>query len=158
VLPFFVGLTKKLPLWGSVYYPQDKIVGVLKSVFKEGIFHETLTRDPTQGIGMVKHTPKARGIFTLEELKKLFPEASLGPWASLHDYCAFLLTASTGMRRGEVLALRRGCVRDDHVEIVETWKGLDELGAPKSGKARVTPFILFPDLVRSRLGELRVDE
>ena len=131
------------------------VVGILKIAYKEGVFQEILGKDPTLGVGTVRATPRTRGTFTLGELRELFPANSLGPWADFSDYCAFLLAASTGARRGEVLALRWANVRETYIEIAEAWKDINERGIPKGGRARATPFILFPALVRSRLEELR---
>ena len=50
----------------------NRIIGVLKTCLKEGVFREELNRDPTLGIGNMKHEQKERGIFTAKELRGLF--------------------------------------------------------------------------------------
>jgi hypothetical protein len=46
----------------------NKIVGILKIIFKEALFREDIHRDPTSQIGIVKHEQTEAGIFTNEEL------------------------------------------------------------------------------------------
>lgn len=84
----------------------NKIIGVLKTVFNEAIFREQLNKNPTFLIGNLKYEEKEIGIFTIEELKKIFSIDSLGPWESEFDYTCFFLTNNTGMRRGTGLTLK----------------------------------------------------
>jgi hypothetical protein len=78
----------------------QKAVGVLKTILKEAYFREDISRDPTVGIGSTRYQPKEIGVFTAEELKKLFPTEPPGPWGDLTGYTVFLMAAMTGMRRG----------------------------------------------------------
>ncbi len=131
----------------------NRVIGILKIIFKEGIFREELDRDPTLGIGDIKYEKKIKGTFTLSELQQLFPDDTYYPWSDLQDYTCFLLVASTGMRRGEILALpwRNVDLQNGYVKIDQAWKGEGELGKPKWEHVRVTPFLLFSDKVISSL-------
>ena len=84
----------------------NKAIGILKTIFKEALFREEIDKDPTTGIGKIKHTPEEVGIFTMEELNVLFPKDSTGPWIDLRDYACFLIAATLGMRKSEILALK----------------------------------------------------
>lgn len=119
----------------------QKAVGVLKTILKEAYFREDISRDPTVGIGSTRYQPKEIGIFTTEELKKLFPGTPPGPWADSTGYTVFLMAATTGMRRGEILALTWECVNSEErcIEIRQAWKDRHEIGPPKWGKTRATP-------------------
>jgi len=44
------------------------------------MIREELLRDPAHLVGRVKHKKRQRGIFTIEELKQLFPDHGYGPW------------------------------------------------------------------------------
>jgi integrase len=57
-------------------------------------------------VGKVKYRKEERGVFTAEELRRLFPDHGYGPWRDIQDCTCFYLAAVTGLRRGEVLALR----------------------------------------------------
>jgi integrase len=132
----------------------NRTIGILKVIFKEGNFREELERDPTLGVGEVHYTKRASGTFTQEELKALFPAEGLGPWKDRLDHACFLLAASTGMRRGEILALR-WCNVDTAkslIHVQEAWKGGEEVGTPKSGKPRTVP---YPEQVATALETLR---
>ena len=130
------------------------IMGTLKTVFSEAEFREQINRNPLLGIGNLKYQPKEIGIFTEEELLKIFPKEGLGPWVSLVDYTCFLLTALTGMRRGEVLALQWFDIdfQKRFLTIRRAWKSRIEIGLPKWEKKRIVP---LPLIVIEKLKELR---
>jgi integrase len=116
--------------------------------------------NPAQGIGNTKYQVPKSGILTLEELSKLFPADSLKPWKDLFDYTAFLVAAATGMRKGEVLALRWMDIDFDRrlVRARTAWKDRNQIGILKGGEERVTPILLWPDLVIDHLQELYADK
>jgi len=84
----------------------NKALGIIKVIFREALYREEINRDPTAGVGRIKEHRQEHGIFTGEELRALFPDIGYGPWRDIHDYTCFYLTAVTGLRRGEILALR----------------------------------------------------
>jgi integrase len=84
----------------------NKVMATLKVIFKEAYFRQDISFDPTQGIGNIKEERKEPGIFTTKELKAHFPDESYGPWKDIWDYTCFLVAATTGMRKSEVLALQ----------------------------------------------------
>ncbi|MBN2564308.1 MAG: site-specific integrase, partial [Candidatus Eisenbacteria bacterium] len=97
-----------------------------------------------------------RGVFTAEELRDLFPAEGPGPWGDHQTYTCFLLAATTGMRCGEVLALRWRDVdfEASTVTIVRAWKDRTTVGPPKSGKPRAAP---LPPTTVSTLERLRAE-
>jgi len=137
ILDFRERLIEKLGYTRTV----QKAVSVLKTILKEAYFREDIARDPTAGIGVTKYKPKEIGTFTEEELKQLFPATSPGPWKDLHDYSVFLTAATTGMRRGEILALSWEHVYFDEgfIQVQQAWKDRHEIGLPKWNKKRIVP-------------------
>jgi hypothetical protein len=84
----------------------NKALGVVKVIFREAVYREEINRDSTAGVGRIKEWKTDRGIFKVEELRELFHDHGYGPWLDVHDYTCFYLAAVTGLRRGEILALR----------------------------------------------------
>ena len=119
----------------------NKALGVVKVVFREALYREEINRDPTAGVGKVKYHKQERGVFTAEELRNLFADHGHGPWRDFWDSTCFYLAAVTGLRRGEILALRWQHVDFDRqcVTVCEAWKGGKEMGPPKWDHLRVVP-------------------
>jgi len=114
---------------------------VLSTIFSEGMERGELDVNPARRL-TVKYHAGERATFTRLEMKKLFPAGveDLGPWRDLSAKTAFLLAASTGMRRNEVRALRwQNVDLSAHVlRVHEAFKGQSRPGAPKWGKLRET--------------------
>lgn len=132
----------------------NRIIGALKTCLKEGVYREELDRDPTAGIGNIRQELAERGVFTQEELRHLFPREGNGPWTDLRAYTAFLVAATVGARRGEILALRWRDVdlTEATLNIEKAWKDDTTLGDPKWGKIRKG--IPIPATTVARLREL----
>ena len=134
----------------------NKVIGVVRIVLREAVIREELDRDPTDLVGKVKHKKRERGIFTISELKALFPDTGYGPWKDARDYTCFFLAAVSGARRGELLVLRWRHVdfAGQCLAITEAWKGRDEIGGTKSGRNRIVP--LSARMI-GKLDNLRID-
>lgn len=115
-------------------------------------FREDIERDITAGIGKLIYEPGEVGTFSADEIRELFTEIP-GYFTDIFDFCAFFLAATTGMRRGEILALQWGDVDfgNDFITIQRGWKG-KELGLPKFEKIRTTP---IPNVVTGAFNLLR---
>lgn len=131
----------------------NKVLGILKLILRRAAFREDIARDPTAGVGNLKENRKEAGTFTAEEIRALFPFVGLGPWKNIQEKTVFLMAASTGMRRGEILALRWRHVDFERalVNVEEAWKGREETGTPKWGRKRVVP---LPDVAAAILRDL----
>ena len=119
----------------------NKVVDVVKVVIREAVIREELSHDPTDLVNRVRYRKQTRGTFTVDELKKLFPEHGYGPWNDPRDYTCFYLAAASGARRGELLVLRWRHINFEnrYILITEAWKGRDEIGETKSGNNRIVP-------------------
>lgn len=115
------------------------IVQVLKTVFAEAVYREDLHRDPTAGIGNIRENLKSRGAFTAEELRQLFAE----PWKDYRLYAAFLLSAATGMRTGEVRGATWRQIEGDVLTVDQSLRRDASVGLPKWGKVRTIPLAPF---------------
>jgi integrase len=65
---------------------------------------------------------------------------------------ASLLSATTGMRQGEVLAVRGGDIGEAVLNVAHSWSAADGLKSPKNGEARRVP--LLPEVREALLAQL----
>ena len=121
------------------------VMARLKTCLKELFFREEMDRDITSGIGAVKYEEVTRDRFSKEELVELFKDRP-GPWGTPLAYDIFLVAATTGMRRGEILALQWEDVnfKENLIYIRHALKNAGRgdsqtVGLPKWGKVRTTP-------------------
>jgi len=123
----------------------NSVLGVLKAVFHDAAEQGVLREDPSRGIGQISYKKKEAGIFTAVELKELFPTDGLGPWKDKKEYTVFLTAATTGLRRGELLALRWKDIDFEKAEmhVERAWKDDTEIGEPKWGQERYVPLPVY---------------
>ena len=85
----------------------NSIIKAIKVIFSEAVYREDIPYSPADKLGDVKTNNREVGIFEEEELVALFGNhANNLCWRTPADYICFLIAATTGMRCGEVLALR----------------------------------------------------
>jgi integrase len=137
---------------------------VLRRAEKEG----KIPFSPDKAAIKASEQPRSRATFTAAELQALFPAdpwpaGDFSPWKGPEDYTAFLVAASTGMRRGEILALDWPAVHlvdgEEYLEIFGSLHQDGAIGPCKAKRPRSTPFfdfVLWPDRRAVRaLQELR---
>ena len=99
---------------------------------------------------------KRRDIFTLAELRVLFPDDDnklVEIWGEPERAVAFLLLASTGIRSGECRALRWLNVLEGRALYVDS--ALDKLGRLKGTKTESTRVVLLPVKAQNALQDWR---
>jgi integrase len=110
---------------------------ILKEAFRLGF----ISADPTVRVqGLAEEKPR-RGILSIAELKKLFAGDALATrWkGNLKLYVANILSASTGMREGEIRGLLIKDVHDDYIDVQHSWEqGYGLKGAKWGSERRVT--------------------
>lgn len=136
---------------------------VLSAIFNFGLRPEhaerwRLASNPAAGVAKRREPPPARlEVFTVEQIEALARAAEAGAWRGPHDdltdegalrraeedsQLAELLrvAAYTGLRRGELVALRWRDVRwSEHVLVVERALSGDTEGTTKGGRVRYVP-------------------
>jgi integrase len=111
--------------------------------FREGL----IPLDPTAGLIRFSGEAKKRGILTPQEAEAVFN----APWKDKRAYTGNLLSITTGLRSGEVLAIRKSDIGDRVLSVRHSWSFIDGLKSPKNGEERKVP--LLPE-VKSALMEL----
>jgi len=128
----------------------NKIMAVgttcLSWAFREGF----IPADPTIGLVNFSGEAKKRGVLTPSEAQALFTAR----WKDKRAYVASLLACTTGMRSGEVLALKQEDIKERSLNIRHSWSAYDGLKKPKNGETRRVP--LLPE-VRGKLLELAAE-
>ncbi len=121
----------------------NSVVDTLKILLTEAYKKKLIQTIPLIEKVSVNSIP--RGVLTMAEVKRLF---SL-PWDNEYAKVGNFLAASTGMRQGEIVALRRSAVHKDHVDVFASWNQLKQfLKGTKTGKPRFVP---IPSKVYSEL-------
>lgn len=104
---------------------------------KWAAYHNEIPFDPGKGLMKFSGTPKARGILSEKEVKELFKVE----WKEERSKVASITSMSTGLRAGEVLALRLEDVGIDRLYVNHSWSWSDGLKCTKTGKVRVVPLL-----------------
>jgi integrase len=89
---------------------RNGILGCLSTIFKHLIEEDITTNNPVENVFRFSSAPvNKRGILSPDEMQKLFPQNRAGLleiWGSQKYICAFLILRDTGLRPGELRALR----------------------------------------------------
>ncbi len=135
----------------------NSVLTALVTVYNDGYDREILKRNPARNIGKIVYDRKKTEIFTEQEIADLFPRKGLGSWLDLQSYTCFLIAASCGLRRGEILALKWKDIEFDNniLHVERAWISDTELGdEPKWGQIRE---VRLPEHTTQKLKELRAD-
>ena len=123
----------------------NHILATVKVIFNYAEKTNMMETNPTEGVRPFKITSMEKGVFTREELSLLFssPEQS-GIWTKPLHFLLNYLAATTGLRLGEIMALRPENISKTSITIEHSWNRLDGLKCTKTGKVRVVP--ITPEL------------
>ena len=162
IMPFFeriplcdisVAVIKRWQLWlreekglsnATINRDRTTLLPILDLAVEEGFIGSNPARDTKP---LYESKEPAREAFTMTEIDRLFSVE----WASPLARTASLLAAFTGMRIGEVRALRGIDVSDDAVCISHSIDADGRMKCTKSGKKRLCP---IPPIVRDELQRL----
>lgn len=111
----------------------------LKWAYKNGLIESDITS------GLVYYSGNITEIEILEPeiVKKLFNN----PWKNKKAEMANKLAMLTGLRSGEIQALRGCDIADDCIYVRHSWNKLDGLKVPKNGETRIA-YVPFPDILK----------
>jgi len=104
---------------------------------KWAAYHNEIPFDPGKGLMKFSGPARSRGILQEKEVKVLFEVA----WKEERAKIASMLSMTTGLRAGEVLALQLVDIGEDRLFINHSWSWADGLKCTKTGKTRVVPLL-----------------
>ena len=107
---------------------------------------EIIDRDITSGIVTFSNDTKERKILTLEVAELLFSTE----WKDERSKLANLIAMLTGMRAGEILALRKQDLGNGCIYVNHSWNRMEGLKSPKNGEKRIVYFP-FSDITQKLL-------
>ena len=121
--------------------------GILRAGFKAlrwAFAKGMIERDPTRGHILFADEEGERNILTPAQTTEAFKIE----WANWKAKLGNILAAVTGLRSGEILALRLRDLGENCIYINGSWNKVDKLKPTKNNKAR-TVEIPFPDLMKA---------
>lgn len=104
---------------------------------KWAYLHDEIPIDPTKGLMRFSGEAKKRGILTESEAQKLF----CVEWNDERAKLGSKLSMTSGLRSGEILALRREDIGEDRIYVRHSWSVEDGLKGTKTSKERIAPLI-----------------
>jgi len=105
----------------------------LKWAYNEGL----IKSNPSACLASFTGDKISRDILTEEETEALFTIN----WRNKRAYIASLLSLTTGLRSGEIRALRKNDIGNGILNISHSWNNLEGLKCPKNGEKRIVPLL-----------------
>ena len=125
----------------------NRIINVARIPLKWAYMEKLISINLTEGLMRFSGTTKKRGVLSTKEAESIFALV----WDDKRAYIGNLLACTTGMRIGEVLAVRKENIGDNFISVKYSWAAMVGLKCPKNGETRKVP--LLPQ-VREKLLEL----
>jgi integrase len=132
----------------------NKMLAILRIMLDEAVKQNLISSNPATLVKPLIEKANARDAFTKDEAAKLLGDPE--HWGNELSYTASLLCACTGLRAGEIRALRVMDIHSDHISVQHSWDEKFGLKSTKSGKARIVPITdklhkMLMDLAPDRL-------
>jgi len=118
----------------------NNCLGTFKIMLNEAHRQKLVTENPIKSIRPLKKNSKVKGILTEQEVKLIFnPVEMNNNWINQDYYTLNLLAACTGMRLGEIQALRFENVFPDYIFVCHSYERKFGLKGTKTNKNREIP-------------------
>jgi len=115
----------------------NKMLSLFRIMLEEAVRQNIIVSNPAKVVKPLIEKANARDAFTREEAKALFEDPA--HWGNELSYNASLLCACTGMRAGEIRAMRVCDIHPDHIMVEHSWDEKYGLKSTKSGNKRIVP-------------------
>ena len=131
--------------------------GVLRIMFNEAERIDIIHRNPIKKAVGILAKEKEKGILSIEEYKKLFDEENISSlWnENLIHYTISLLSASGGLRCGEIQALQNQHVHENYIFVCYSF---DRKYGLKTTKNKETRFVTMPEKTNKFVHLLKRDQ
>lgn len=113
----------------------NKAYMILKQMLDIAVRQRLITHNPCQEVARLIEKDGRRGCFTVEQIGAIFRYE----WDNDMALAACKLSATTGMRMGEIRALTPAQVHEDYIEVNAAWGEYDGHKSTKSGETREVP-------------------
>jgi integrase len=132
---FSIAVAKKHPKLSSMTLRQIRLVGV--TALKWAFANELIPGDPTIGLTGYSTKAKKRGVLSPKEAGDLFKLE----WKDKRSMLINLVAMTTGLRIGEILALKVENIGEEYLSIENSFSAIDGLKSTKTDEDRVVPII-----------------
>jgi len=121
------------------------ILNALSAVFSEAYRTEIIPSNPMDRVKRRIPRYQRKGTLPYEVIRRLFIQDEIHDvWRDNLQHFLFCLTALvTGMRQGEIQALRWNDIKNDHIELQYRWDRKYGLSSPKYDSIRTIPIPSF---------------
>jgi integrase len=127
------------------------VFGTFRLMIGEAVRRKIIKTNPCAYIKDLKEETFEREIFTVDEVRKLFPADWASVWKSYVNYMINRLAACTGMRVGELRGLRAGHVFNDYIHVCGQYT---RYGYKNATKTKVNRKIPITPLIKQELDGL----
>lgn len=118
----------------------NRYLSDLKTIFREAQRLGDIETDPGITVKRLPPNTKLKETLTADEVNLLLdPDKINTVWLQEVYYIINLLASKTGMRIGEIQALKSEDIKDDHIFVSHSWDKAYGLQGTKSGKSRIIP-------------------
>jgi len=115
----------------------NNIMIIGTTALKWAYLEKIIPFDPSAGLTTFAGDKINRDILTAEETEALFKIV----WGDKRAYTAALLSLTTGLRSGEIRAIRKDDIDGNILHITHSWNNVEGLKCPKNGEKRVVPLL-----------------
>jgi len=117
----------------------NHLITILRLIFGQAMRNHDTEENPMEHIELFALKAGEKGILSRDELQRLFQNDAGSKWESKLHFALNLMAAATGMRLGELLALKYEMLGHDCVTVAHSWGNVDKLKSTKNGRIRRIP-------------------
>ena len=126
-------------------------LAALRVIFNEAFRKNDIPTNPIAAVQPLSVDSRKKDVLTNEEVTALFSEKDRKKiWKKNVHYLISLIASQTGMRLGEIQALRIENLYEDHILVKHSWDRVYGLKGTKNGKERIVPIkkSLYESLIK----------